>query len=165
MLLQTDKVGYTNASGEFEEYEIYTFKNKFINYRADQAKLKHDFEKARESGDKNAIRSALQAIWDFEEKYMHRKYKQEYYDLQKIWKQSNVVRDPISGIDVTASAQVSADAFLDGTFQGAFTAALLKTAGTRRERFAMLTTILKQVGFPQEPQLTCAESQLDQPLF
>ena len=61
--------------------------------------------------------------------------------------------------------QTSADAFLDGTFQGAFTAALLKTAGTRRERFAMLTTILKQVGFPQEPQLTCAESLLDQPLF
>ena len=113
MLLQTDKVGYTNASGEFEEYEIYAFKNKFINYRADQAKLKHDFEKARESGDKNAIRSALQAIWDFEEKYMHRKYKQEYYDLQKIWKEANVVRDPISGIDVTASAEISADAFLE----------------------------------------------------
>jgi hypothetical protein len=113
MLLQTDKVGYTNASGEFEEYEIYSFKDKFINYRADQAKLKHDFEKARESGDKNAIRSALQAIWEFEEKYMHRKYKQEYYDLQKIWKQENVVRDPISGIDVKASAQISADAFLE----------------------------------------------------
>jgi hypothetical protein len=61
--------------------------------------------------------------------------------------------------------QTSADAFLDGTYQGAFTAALLKSTGTRRERFAMLTAILKQVGFPQEPQLTCAESLLDQPLF
>lgn len=61
--------------------------------------------------------------------------------------------------------QTSADAFLDGTYQGAFTAALLKTNGTRRERFVTLSAILKQVGFSQEPQLTCAEYLLDQPLF
>lgn len=61
--------------------------------------------------------------------------------------------------------QTSADAFIDGTYQGAFTAALLKTTGTRRERYAALTAILKQAGFSQEPQLTCAESLLDQPLF
>jgi len=113
MLLQTDKTGYTDSNGEFVEFELYSFLDQFINWRRDKAELQHNFDKARESGDKEQIKSALQALWEFEEKYMHRKYKQEYYDLQKIWKQENTVRNPITGLDVSVSASLSTEAFLE----------------------------------------------------
>lgn len=113
MLLQTDKTGYTDSNGEFVEFELYTFLDQFINWRRDKAELEYNFEKAREGGNKEEIKSALQAIWEFEEKYMNRKYKQEYYDLQKIWKQANTVRNPINGLDITVSASLSTEAFLE----------------------------------------------------
>lgn len=62
-------------------------------------------------------------------------------------------------------SQTSADAFIDGIYQGAFTASFLKTEGTRGNRYLAMLTDMKAVGYTQLPQLTCSEAALHLPLF
>lgn len=61
--------------------------------------------------------------------------------------------------------QTSADAFMDGMFQGAFTASLLKTSGTRQTRYAGIVEMIKRYGFTQCPQLSCSDFDLSEELF
>ena len=61
--------------------------------------------------------------------------------------------------------QTSADAFVDGMFQGAFTASLLKTIGPRKDRYDALVEMIKKYGFTQCPQLTCSDFDLTEELF
>jgi hypothetical protein len=61
--------------------------------------------------------------------------------------------------------QTSADAFVDGMFQGAFTASLLKTSGTRKVRYDAIVDMIKKYGFTQCPQLTCSDFDLTEELF
>jgi hypothetical protein len=60
-------------------------------------------------------------------------------------------------------SQTSADAFINNTYQGAFTAALLQSAGTRTQRHFQLVEYMRIHGFSQVPQLYCPtnESELD----
>ena len=112
-LLMRDKIWVVNDEGKWEEQEVLTFINEFKNYRAEKGKLQTAFDDARESKDKVAMKNAFTALVEFDEKYMHRKYKKEYYDLQKIWKQENIVKNPNTGKTITVSSQVSFEAFLE----------------------------------------------------
>jgi hypothetical protein len=113
MLLFTDKVGYTNNEGEFEEKEVLTFINKFKNYRADRARLQNDFDAAKAKKDSIKMKEAYEAIEAFDEKYMHRKFTKAYYDIQKIWKTGAKVVNPFTGEEITVNPKIAFDAFLE----------------------------------------------------
>jgi hypothetical protein len=113
MLLFTDKVGFTNNEGQFEEKDVLTFINKFKNYRADRARLQNDFDLAKTKKDSIKMKEAYEAIEAFDEKYMHRKFTKEYYDIQKIWKTGAKVINPFTGEETTVTPKIAFDAFLE----------------------------------------------------
>jgi hypothetical protein len=61
--------------------------------------------------------------------------------------------------------QTSADAFIDNTFQGAFTSALLRSSGTREQRIYAIVEFMRQHGFSQIPQLYCSDDHKQQNIF
>jgi hypothetical protein len=113
MVLFTDKVGTLNDKGEYEEFEVRSFMDKFKNWRYERGKLQHEFDEARESKDKDAIKKAYDALLEFDEKYMHRRYKKEYYDLQKIWKEGARVIDPFTKEEIVVSKEDAFQAWLE----------------------------------------------------
>lgn len=113
MLMFTDKVGYTNNEGVFEEKDVLTYINKFKNYRADRARLQHDFDQAKSKKDSVKMKEAYEALELFDEKYMHRKFTKEYYDIQKIWKTGAKVTNPFTGEEITVGPAAAFDAFLE----------------------------------------------------
>jgi len=113
-ILFKDKTGYVdNTTGEWIEFDVWTVKNKFQNYRNDRGKLIAEFDKAKESGDKETIRTTYKAIQEFDEKYMHRRYKDEYYDVQKIWTRSNKVTNPFTKEEITVDEETSFEAYIE----------------------------------------------------
>ena len=113
MLLFVDKVPSQKEDGSFDEFEVYTFLNRFKDYRASRGKLQYDFDKAKVDGDTTEMRTASKALWEFDHNYMHRPYKKEYYDIQKIWQNSNIVEDPITGNMINVSAEDSHEAWME----------------------------------------------------
>jgi hypothetical protein len=113
MLLFTDKVGFTNSDGVYEEKDVLTFLNKFKNYRADRARLQNDFDLAKSKKDQAKMKEAYEALEIFDEKYMHRKFTKEYYDIQKIWKTGAKVVNPFTGEEITVTPKVAFDSFLE----------------------------------------------------
>lgn len=113
-LLTIDKIGSTNDKGEFEEYEVYRFLSRYGNgWQADRDKLKFEFDKARDKGDKEEIQNAIRALWDFDAKYMTRKYKDAYYEKQKLWTQDNEVINPKTKEVLKVSKKLSTEAFIE----------------------------------------------------
>ena len=113
MLMFTDKVGYTNNEGVFEEKEVLTYINRFKNYRADRAKLQNNFDQAKAKRDSAKMKEAYEALELFDEKYMHRKFTKEYYDIQKIWKTGAKVVNPFTGEEITVGPAAAFDSFLE----------------------------------------------------
>jgi hypothetical protein len=113
-LLTVDRVGSTNDKGEFEEYELYRFLSRYGNgWQADRDRLKYEFDKAREKGNKEEIETAIRNLWEFDAKYMTRKYKDAYYDKQKLWTQDNDVIHPKTKETLRVSKKLSTEAFLE----------------------------------------------------
>lgn len=112
--LTVDKVPDINPeTNEISEYEIYTFIDKFKNWRYDLAVLENNLVIARKKGNKDDIKTAISALAEFNEKYMHRPYKQVVYDVRKIWNTDNEVYDPSTKQTITVSASVSLDAYIE----------------------------------------------------
>ena len=111
MLLFVDTVPTKDENGNFKKFEVYTVLNKFKNWRADKGELEFNLEAAKEKGDKEAIIKATQALAEFHEKYMHRKYIPEYYETQKIWTKENQVIDPSTGKVIIVSKDLSTEAY------------------------------------------------------
>lgn len=61
--------------------------------------------------------------------------------------------------------QTSADAYINNKFQGAFTAALLQTSGTRDQRKYHIVEYMRINGFTQIPQLYCPDELLSKDIF
>ena len=113
-LLLVDKDGYRdNTTGEWKEYERFTYHDKFKNWRYDYGKLKNDYENAKESKDKTKIKEAYQALNEFEKKYMHRKMVDAYYEKYDIWTRDNTLVNPFTKNSITVSADVSFQAYLE----------------------------------------------------
>lgn len=113
-LLFIDKTGYKDPkTGEWVEFEVKTVKNRFKNYRNDRGKLLNDFDLAKEKGNKDEIKQAYQAIQEFDEKYMYRENKKEYYDLQKIWDKDNTVINPFTKQSIVVSSDTSFEAYIE----------------------------------------------------
>lgn len=113
MLMFTDKVGYTNNEGVFEEKDVLTYINRFKNYRADRARLQNNFDQAKSKKDSAKMKEAYEALELFDEKYMHRKFTKEYYDIQKIWKTGAKVINPFTGEEITVGPAAAFDSFLE----------------------------------------------------
>lgn len=112
LMLFVDKIGIVE-DGEFKEFEVYSVIDKFKHWRADRAKLQFDIEQAREKKDQAALKAAINALQSFDERYMQRKYKDEVYQVRKIWSSENVIVDPITGKEITITADESMDAYLE----------------------------------------------------
>ena len=113
MLLFVDKVGDTDENGDFKEYEVYSFLDKFKNWRADKEKLEYDLEKAKDGKDKDAIKTAIDALNIFNKTYMNRRFTDEVYDVQDIWKKDNTLYNPALKKDVTISKEVAFEAYME----------------------------------------------------
>jgi hypothetical protein len=111
LLLFVDKEGVIDENGDYEEYEVYSYIDKFKNWRSDKAKLQADLKKAKIKGDREAIKEAMKAMRDFEQNYMVRRYTDEVYDVQNIWLQDNVVFDPSTKKDIFISTDVALEAY------------------------------------------------------
>jgi len=113
MLLFVDKVPTRDENGQYQEFEVYSVLNRFKDWRADKGRLEYNLEEAKEKGDKAAVIKATQELVEFQEKYMHRKYVPEYYEVQKIWTKDNQVYDPSTKQTITVSKDVSTEAFTE----------------------------------------------------
>ena len=113
LLMFTDKIPSKNDKGEYEEFEVLSLIDKFTGWRAEIGRLNDALEKARETEDLAKIRQAQRDIWEFNDKYMHRKYKKEVYDVQKIWFQDNRVYDPSTKTEIVIPADVATQALLE----------------------------------------------------
>ena len=111
LVLFVDKEGIIDEEGNYEEYEVYSYIDKFKNWRADKAKIQADLKKAKIKGDKAEIKAAMRAMRDFERDYMVRRYKDEVYDVQNIWLQENVIYDPSTKKDIVISSDIALEAF------------------------------------------------------
>ena len=112
-ILFVDKKGIINEQGDVEEYEAYAYLDKFQNWELDEAKLKGALKKAKLSGDKDAIKSATQALRDFERDFKVRKYTDEVYKVQDIWLQDNTVYDPTTKKEIAIPAEISLEAYTE----------------------------------------------------
>jgi LysM repeat protein len=113
-LLFVDTVAEINPNtNEIEEYEIYSIIDKFKGWRYDRDRLQNNVTIAHKSGDKDSIIKATKELNDFHEKYMNRPYTQEVYNVRKIWEQDNRVYDPSTKKEISVSAKVSAEAFVE----------------------------------------------------
>ena len=113
MLLFVDKVPTKDDNGNFQEFEVYSVLNRFKNWRADKGRLEYNLEQAKENNDKAAIIKATQEMVEFQEKYMHRKYVPEYYEVQKIWTKDNQVYNPATKQNIIVSKDVSTEAYTE----------------------------------------------------
>lgn len=111
LLLFVDKEGIIDEDGNYEEYEVYSYIDKFKNWRADKAKLQGDLKKAKINGDRDSIKEAMRAMRDFEKNYMVREFKDEVYAVQDIWLQENTVYDPSTKKNIVISSDVSLEAY------------------------------------------------------
>jgi hypothetical protein len=99
--------------GELKRMQIRSVLDKFINWRADKGELEYALEEAREKKDRAAIKKAMQDLWNFHNTYMNRQYKDEVYNVQNIWRQTNTVYDPVTKTDLVVSADESTEAYLE----------------------------------------------------
>jgi uncharacterized caspase-like protein len=76
---------------------------------------------------------------------------------------SNV--DNVICFSAAKDSETAADAFIDGKYQGAFTAALLTSSGNRGIVFKTIEDYMVSHGYSQHPQLSCSEKQLTENLF
>jgi len=111
LLYFVDKVAVVNKEGILEEKEVYTLLNKFKDWRKDYKQLTHAREQAVEQGDQQAIRQAKAELEEFEEKYMHRQYTQEFYDVQKIWRSNVEVTNPVTKEGMLVDRELSEEAY------------------------------------------------------
>ena len=113
-LLTVSKVPVIDSeTGEISSYDIYTIMDKFTDWRYDKELLKNNLRIAHESGDEAKIIKATEEYRQFEETYMERPFKDEVYNVRKIWSQENVIYDPSTKKDITISREVSQKAFAE----------------------------------------------------
>jgi hypothetical protein len=98
-------------NGEIIEKEVYSFIDKFKNYRADKTQLEFDLKKAREAKDNAQIDAATEALWNFHERYMNRTFTPEVYEVLSMFKKENTVIHPDTGEVLTVPKEVSMEAY------------------------------------------------------
>jgi hypothetical protein len=113
LVLFEDTIGYTDSQGNFKTQKIFSFLNQFKDHRAARAELSHNFEKAREKGVKSEIKDAYKALSEFDEKYMFRSKKAEYYQLKKMFEKDNTVKNPFTKTDEFISRDIAWEAYVE----------------------------------------------------
>lgn len=113
MLLFVDKVGDIDENGEYKEYQVYSFLDKFKDWRADKDKLEFDLKKAKDKNDKDAIKESMEALNTFNKTYMNRRFVDEVYDVQDLWKKDNTLYNPATKKDITISKDIAFEAYIE----------------------------------------------------
>lgn len=115
-LLFVDKKGIINEDGEVEEYEAFSYIDKFANWEYDEAILKGNIKKAKISGNKTDIKNAIIEYKNWEKIFKTREFIDEVYDVQNIWVQDNIIFDPVLKKNITITADVSIEAYNERKF-------------------------------------------------
>jgi hypothetical protein len=110
LLLFKDKIKL-ERDGELIEKDVYSFIDKFKNYRADKTQLEYNLKRAREAKDPDLIDAATDALWEFHEKYMNRTFTPEVYEVLNMFKKENTVVHPETGEVLTVPKEVSMEAY------------------------------------------------------
>ena len=92
LVANRDKVLGFDEQGKPVEKEVFTLKNEWKNYRYVQEKLRHDYNEALKTNDKQQIADAAAALRQFKKDYMYDKYTKVVLDADDIFNQSAVHR-------------------------------------------------------------------------
>jgi len=94
----TDKVAkWDRETGELEEKEVWSFINRFKNYRYDEDSLAHAVTEAQKQyssenndANKQVLIDAVAAQKEWQRKYMNQEYVSEFYDRQSIFEKDAI---------------------------------------------------------------------------
>lgn len=86
-VVKDERVSY-DAEGNLKESEVYTFLNKYKGYKKAMVLADHKIEEARKTEDPLQIKAAKEEKEELLSKYFHRQYTDEYYEAQKLKKDS-----------------------------------------------------------------------------
>lgn len=92
-LVANDKIPGYDENGEMYGHDVYVFMNEFHNGWLYDYKAKENvLNKALESGDEEAIRTATADFEQFKEIYFHREFVDEIYEAKKFWERDDYTR-------------------------------------------------------------------------
>ena len=92
LIASRDKVLGYDSEGKAVEKEVFTLKNEWKNYRYVQEKLRHDYNEALKTEDKQKIADAAAELRQFKKDYMYDKYTKVVLDADDIFNKSAVHR-------------------------------------------------------------------------
>ena len=92
LVANRDKVLGYDEEGKPIEKEVFTLKNEWKNYRFVQEKLRHDYNDALKTNDKQKIADAAAELRQFKKDYMYDKYTKVVLDADDIFNESAVHR-------------------------------------------------------------------------
>jgi len=91
-----DAVADINEKGELVLQRVWSYMDRFKDYRFDLSQLEFGLQKAIESKDQTAIRAAYKALEKFKSDYMWQMYDREYYDVKdSVYDKNDVTRDAL----------------------------------------------------------------------
>jgi len=92
-MIFADKDGYVDDDGTFKERIVFTFLNRFKNYKYDLEALRHKIQSAKEKQDKDALRKSVTEMKELRRKWFHQEYAPEFYEREKIFEQSDLAME------------------------------------------------------------------------
>jgi hypothetical protein len=113
-----EKVPYIDENGNFATKEVWSFKDKFNDFTSDASQLKHEYDKALETGDQALADQKMRDLRKLRRDYFHQEYVSEYYEREKIYdsdlgreayRRKQILLNQISELD----AQNYDDEFID----------------------------------------------------
>ena len=91
-----DNVGGRD-NGKFQEQQVYTYANPWMNYKRDIDQKNYEIEKAKDaaaiSGDYSEVRRLTQEKIAWERKYFHTEYTSKYYERQQLLEKDDIGRE------------------------------------------------------------------------
>ena len=91
-----DAVADIDEKGELVLKRVWSYMDRFKDYRFDLSQLEFGLQKAIESKDQTAIRAAYKALEKFKSDYMWQMYDREYYDVKdSVYDKNDVTRDAL----------------------------------------------------------------------
>ena len=91
-----DTVADLDEKGGLVQQRVWSYMDRFKDYRFDLSKLEYALQKAIESKDQTAIRAAYKDLEKFKSDYMWQMYDREYYDVKdSVYDKNDVTRDAL----------------------------------------------------------------------
>jgi len=85
LVFKDNKTYYDTQKGELVNKEVYTMLNQFKNTEANITKLKHDFEQATDTGNKEEADRIIKELRQHLKDYFHQDYVDDFYKREEIY--------------------------------------------------------------------------------